>query len=70
MIYPPRLAEVSPERVFEELKLMVYFFTSYWWLMFPIGFFLFGEGNVPWRVRELLCKAEPDPAKQPRVIIG
>ena len=25
-----------------------------------IGFFLFGEGNVPWRVRELIRKAEPE----------
>jgi len=35
-----------------------------------LGFLLFGEGNVPWLVRELILKAEPDPAKQPRVIIG
>jgi hypothetical protein len=35
-----------------------------------IGFLLFGEGNVPWMVRELILDAEPDPAKQPRVIIG
>jgi hypothetical protein len=35
-----------------------------------IGFFLFGEGNVPWRVRELIRKAEPDPARRPEVIIG
>ena len=35
-----------------------------------IGFFLFGEGNVPWRVRELIRKAEPDPARQPEVFIG
>jgi hypothetical protein len=35
-----------------------------------VGFLLFGEGNVPWLVRELILKAEPDPAKQPRVIIG
>jgi hypothetical protein len=35
-----------------------------------IGFLLFGEGNVPWMVRELIIDAEPDPAKQPRVIIG
>jgi hypothetical protein len=34
------------------------------------GFFLFGEGNVPWRVRDLIRKAEPDPSKHPRVIIG
>ena len=35
-----------------------------------LGFVLFGEGNVPWLVRELLMKAEPDPAKQPRVVVG
>ena len=35
-----------------------------------LGFLLFGEGNVPWLVRELILKAEPDPGKQPRVIIG
>ena len=35
-----------------------------------IGFFLFGEGNVPGRVRELIRKAEPDPARQPQVIVG
>lgn len=35
-----------------------------------ISFLLFGEGNVPWMVRELVRKAEPDPAKQPEVFIG
>jgi hypothetical protein len=30
----------------------------------------FGEGYLPWRVRELIQLAEPDPAKRPRVIIG
>jgi hypothetical protein len=35
-----------------------------------IGFVLFGEGNVPWMVRELILKAEPDPARQPRVVVG
>ncbi|HVT28785.1 MAG TPA: hypothetical protein VHE81_12295, partial [Lacipirellulaceae bacterium] len=35
-----------------------------------LNFLLFGEGNVPWLVRELILKSEPDPAKQPRVIIG
>jgi len=35
-----------------------------------LSFLLFGEGNVPWLVRELILKAEPDPAKRPRVIIG
>ncbi|MGD9720730.1 MAG: amino acid transporter [Pirellulales bacterium] len=35
-----------------------------------IGFFLLGEGNVPWRVRDLIIKAEPDPKRRPKVIIG
>jgi amino acid permease len=35
-----------------------------------LSFLLFGEGNVPWLVRELILKAESDPVKQPRVIIG
>lgn len=39
-------------------------------LAMNVGFVLFGEGNIPWMVRELITKAEPDPAKQPRVIIG
>ena len=39
-------------------------------LAMNLGFVLFGEGNVPWMVRELIIKAEPDPTRQPRVIIG
>lgn len=35
-----------------------------------IGFFLFGEGNVPVRVRELIRKAEPNHARQPNVFVG
>jgi hypothetical protein len=35
-----------------------------------IGFLLFGEGNVPWMVHELISKAEPDAAKRPAVMIG
>jgi len=35
-----------------------------------LGFLLFGEGNVPWLVHELIHKAEPDPERQPRIIIG
>jgi hypothetical protein len=38
--------------------------TSSW------SYFAFGEGNVPWKVRELVLEAEPDPDKRPRVIIG
>jgi hypothetical protein len=35
-----------------------------------LGFLLFGEGNVPWMVRELIMKAEPDPVKRPKVMIA
>jgi hypothetical protein len=35
-----------------------------------LSFVLFGQGNVPWLVRELIQKAEPDPNRRPRVIIG
>jgi hypothetical protein len=35
-----------------------------------LGFLLFGEGNVPWMVRELLRNAEPDESKRPRIIIA
>src|SRR5262249_22815009 len=35
-----------------------------------LGFLLFGEGNVPWMVHELIRKAEPDPDKQPSVVVG
>jgi hypothetical protein len=35
-----------------------------------LSFLLFGEGNVPWMVRELIMTAEPDPARQPRVVVG
>ena len=39
-------------------------------LSMNLRFVLFGEGNVPLLVRELIKKAQPDPTKQPRVIIG
>lgn len=35
-----------------------------------ISFLLLGEGNVPWLVRELIRKAEPNPSKQPKIFIG
>jgi hypothetical protein len=35
-----------------------------------LGFLLFGEGNVPWMVRELIHRAEPNPAKRPKVMIA
>jgi hypothetical protein len=34
------------------------------------GFVLFGEGNVPWMVRELIRRAEPRADRRPQVIIG
>ncbi len=34
------------------------------------SFFLFGAGNVPWMVRELLCQEQPDGNRRPRVIVG
>jgi len=35
-----------------------------------LGFLLFGEGNVPWMVRSLLRKAEPNEAKRPLIILA
>jgi hypothetical protein len=35
-----------------------------------LNFVLFGQGNIPWMVRELIRVAEPQPEKQPRVFIG
>jgi hypothetical protein len=35
-----------------------------------LNFLLFGEGNIPWMVRSLLQKAELDPDRRPRVVIG
>ena len=35
-----------------------------------LGFLLFGEGNVPWMVRELIHRAEPDPNRRPLIIIA
>lgn len=35
-----------------------------------LGFLLFGEGNVPWMVRALLRKAEPNIDKRPLIIIA
>ena len=35
-----------------------------------VGFVLFGEGNVPWMVRELIRRAEPAEDRRPPVIIG
>ena len=35
-----------------------------------LNFLLLGEGNIPWMVKELVRKAMPDPAHQPRIRIG
>jgi hypothetical protein len=35
-----------------------------------LNFVLFGQGNIPWMVRELIRMAEPRPEKQPRIFIG
>ncbi len=35
-----------------------------------LGFLLFGEGNVPWMVRDLIRRAEPDESKRPIIIIA
>ena len=35
-----------------------------------LNFVLFGQGNVPWMVRELIRKAERRPEQQPPIIIG
>lgn len=35
-----------------------------------LGFLLFGEGNVPWMVRDLIRRAEPVEAKRPLIIIA
>jgi hypothetical protein len=34
------------------------------------SFWAFGEGNVPWKVRELIAHEEPDPKRRPRIVIG
>jgi hypothetical protein len=34
------------------------------------SYLAFGEGNLPWKVQELVLRAEPDPEKRPRVIVG
>jgi hypothetical protein len=35
-----------------------------------LGFLLFGEGNVPWMVRDLIRRAEPDETRRPRIIVA
>lgn len=35
-----------------------------------LGFLLFGEGNVPWMVRDLIRRAEPDETRRPLIIVA
>jgi hypothetical protein len=35
-----------------------------------LHFLLLGQGNIPWMVHDLIRKTEPDPGRQPRVVIG
>ena len=35
-----------------------------------LNFLLLGQGNIPWLVQELVCKAEVSESKRPRVVIG
>lgn len=35
-----------------------------------LNFLLFGQGNIPWLVQELVIKAQPVEAKCPRIVIG
>jgi hypothetical protein len=35
-----------------------------------LGFLFMGRGNVPWLVHELIRKAEQNPSRRPRVVIG
>lgn len=35
-----------------------------------LGFLLFGQGNIPWMVQELVLRAQPNELKRPRIVIG
>jgi hypothetical protein len=35
-----------------------------------LNFLLFGEGNIPWMVRELVRKAAPAETRRPRIVVG
>jgi hypothetical protein len=35
-----------------------------------LNFLLLGEGNIPWMVQALLRKAQPDPERRPRIVVG
>jgi len=34
------------------------------------SYLAFGEGNIPWKVRDLIQMTEPNPERRPRVIVG
>jgi hypothetical protein len=34
------------------------------------NYLAFGEGNIPWKVRELIHRLEKDPTRRPRVVVG
>jgi hypothetical protein len=35
-----------------------------------LNFLLFGEGNIPWMVQELIRASEPDSSRRPRIVLG
>ncbi|HJT33021.1 MAG TPA: hypothetical protein VJ783_13350 [Pirellulales bacterium] len=35
-----------------------------------LNFLLWGEGNVPWMVQHLVRRAQPEPARRPRIVVG
>ena len=35
-----------------------------------LSFMLFGTGNIPWMVREIIRRAEPRPERRPSVFVG
>ena len=35
-----------------------------------LNFLLFGKGNIPWMVNALVCRAEPDTDRRPRIVVG
>ncbi|HEX7377871.1 MAG TPA: hypothetical protein VF278_12195 [Pirellulales bacterium] len=35
-----------------------------------LNFLLWGEGNVPWMVQEMVRRAQPDEKRRPRIVIG
>jgi hypothetical protein len=35
-----------------------------------LNFLLWGQGNVPWMVQELVRRAQPNPERRPRIVVG